>query len=254
MGAAVGKVLEVSAWIGGFEGATFVVPALGHGALALLSVALVIGTLMASSLRWLALLPAGAGLALAATPERHDIFMDRQGAGAAIRSRDGRLTIVGRPSDFVVEQWLRADGDARATTDPSLREGSVCDRAGCVVEHLHGLTVAFVRHSAAFEEDCRRAAIVLTGLVAPQSCKPALLLDRAALQRHGALAVRMNGGAFEIDSSAGTGDPRPWEERGRTGRATPATDTKGIAETDRPPLPDSQPPAREGPFSSGGRD
>jgi competence protein ComEC len=253
MGAAVGKVLEVSAWIGGFEGATFVVPALGHGALALLSVALVIGTLMASSLRWLALLPAGAGLALAATPERHDMFMDREGAGAAIRSGSGRLTIVGRPSDFVVEQWLRADGDERATTDPSLREGATCDRAGCVVEHLHGLTVAFVRHAAAFEEDCRRAAIVLTGLVAPKTCKPALLLDKAALRKHGALAVRITGGAFEIDSSAGTGDPRPWEDRGRTDRAAPAPDAEEAAETGRP-LPGSEPRARKRPFSSGGRD
>ena len=61
MGVAVAQVLDVSAWVGGFGGSTVVVPALGFGALALLSVALLFATIAASSLRWLALVPASPG-------------------------------------------------------------------------------------------------------------------------------------------------------------------------------------------------
>ena len=124
MGAAVSQVLEVSAWVGGFSGSTLVVPALSIGALALLSLALLVLTIPASALRWLAIVPAGAGLVMAATPPRYDLFVDRDGAGAAIRSAGGQLALVGRPSDFVAEQWLRADGDDRSVDDAGLRQAA----------------------------------------------------------------------------------------------------------------------------------
>jgi competence protein ComEC len=81
MGAAVSQVLEVSAWVGGFSGSTLVVPALNAGALALLSLALLVLTIPASSLRWIALLPGAAGLAFAAAPDGYDIYIDREGQG-----------------------------------------------------------------------------------------------------------------------------------------------------------------------------
>ncbi len=145
MGAAVEQVLAVSAWVGSFSGSTLVVPALGIGALALLSLGLLVLTIPASSLRWLALLPAGMGLAFAAAPDRYDVFIDREGAGAAIRGSDGQLALVGRPSDFVTEQWLRADGDARDADDASLRREARCDGAGCVVVAADERQIAFVQ-------------------------------------------------------------------------------------------------------------
>ena len=210
MGVAVAKVLDLSAWVSGFEGSTVVVPAFGPGALALLSSALLIGTLLASSLRRLALIPAAAGLALAASPDRFDVLMDRDGAGAAVRGKAGRLVLLGRPSDFVVQQWLRADGDARGTDDPSLREGVRCDGAGCVAELETGQYAAFVRNGAAFEEDCRRAAIVLSPMTAPPTCKAALVLDRDALRRHGAVAARFREGRVDLRSTREEDGTRPW--------------------------------------------
>jgi competence protein ComEC len=165
--------------------------------------------------------PAGAGLALAATPERYDAFIDRDGAGAAVRGTHGRLVIVGRPSSFVAEQWLRADGDARLASDPSLREGVRCDRVGCVVTMADGRALALVQDPRAFEEDCRRAAAVVSRLTAPPSCKAALVLDRHALQAGGATALRLAGAGFEIWTARGPGEPRPWERIVRAPRAPP---------------------------------
>ena len=210
MGFAVEKVLEVSAWVGGFAGSTVVVPAPGVGALGLLSLSLLVLTLPASSLRWLALLPAGAGLVLAAAPARFDIYIDRDGSGAAIRNARGRLAFVGRPSSFVMEQWLRADGDARSVDDAGLRQGARCDDAGCIVEDVVGRAVAFVQHASAFEEDCRRAAIVISRLVAPAHCGAALVLDRAALAARGATAIRLGRESIEIRSVRKGGEAVPW--------------------------------------------
>jgi competence protein ComEC len=210
MGLAVAKVLDVSSWVGGFSGSTVVVPALGMDALALLSAGLLVLTLPASRLRWLALIPAGAGLAFAATAHRYDIYVDRDGTGAAIRNSRGDLTLVGKPSGFVVEQWLRADGDGRSTDDATLKEAVRCDRLGCVVEAGAQRAVAFVQEFPAFEEDCRRAVVVVTRLEAPSSCKTAVVLDRKALAERGATAIRLGVEAAEIRSVKKGREVRPW--------------------------------------------
>jgi competence protein ComEC len=235
MGLAVDKVLDVSAWVGGFDGSTLVVPALGLGALALLSVGLLMLTIPVSHLRWLALIPAGAGLAFAATPHRYDIYVDRDGAGAAIRNTRGELTLVGKPSDFVAEQWLRADGDGRNVDDATLKQSARCDKLGCVVETGAQRAVAFVQEFSAFEEDCRRAAIVITRLDAPESCGASVVLDRKALSERGATAIRLGSENADLQSVKKGREVRPWtvmakapaplaQERPRPARPVPEQD------------------------------
>ncbi len=200
MGVAVEQVLAVSAWVGSFSGSTVVVPALSIAALAFLSLGLLVLAIPASSLRWMALVPAGIGLAFTAAPVRHDIFIDREGAGAAIRGARGQLALVGRPSDFVTEQWLRADGDARNADDASLRQEARCDSAGCVVVAGAGRRIAFVQDYAAFEEDCRRAHVIVTRLQAPPTCYGAFVLDGEALKERGATTLRLSNDAIEVRS------------------------------------------------------
>lgn len=246
MGWAVARVLEVSGWVGGIGGSTLVVPALGAGALGLLSLALLIVALSISSLRWLALLPAGIGVALAAYPSRFDIYIDREGAGAAIRSAGGQLSLVGRPSSFVVEQWLRADGDARAADDPTLRRDARCDPQGCVVEMQAGRHVAYVQDVAAFEEDCRRASVVVTRLKAPPGCDAILLLDREALLARGATAIRLGPEAIEVQSVRRGSETIAWTER-RTAQIAGAPNENGPRRAR--PVPEQDLPEED--FSSG---
>lgn len=210
MGLAVAQVLEVSAWVGGFNGSTVIVPALGVAALAFMSLGLLVLTIPASALRWLALLPAGIGIVYASVPQRYDIYVDRDGAGAAIRDRRGELTLVGKPSGFVAEQWLRADGDARSIDEEALRRLSQCDRLGCVVETGAGQAVAFVQEFPAFEEDCRRAAIVISKLDAPSSCRAALVIDRTSLKDRGAVAIRLGAEAAEVQSVRKGSERHAW--------------------------------------------
>ncbi len=237
MGVAVTQVLDVSAWVGSFSGSTVVVPALGAGALVLLSVGLVALTIPASQLRWLALVPAGAGLALAAHPQRYDIYVDRDGTGAAIRNLRGELTLVGKPSGFVVEQWLRADGDGRGARDPSLRHAARCDRLACVVEAGAQRTVAFVHEPAGFAEDCRRAAVVITRLEAPAFCGAPVVLDRHALRERGATAIGLGSEAAEIRSVRRGREVVSWTGKARIA-ASPTRDgpraARPVSELDWP--------------------
>jgi competence protein ComEC len=69
-----------------------------------------------------------------------------------------------------------------------------------VVETNAHRAVAFVQEFSAFEEDCRRAAIIISKLQAPSSCDAALVIDRTSLNERGAIAVRLGADATEIRS------------------------------------------------------
>jgi competence protein ComEC len=174
------------------------------------------------------------GLVLAATPPRHDLFVDREGAGAAIRGPAGKLVVVGKPSAFVVEQWLRADGDGRSVDDTALRDGARCDAAGCVVTSGRGLPVSYVTELRALEEDCRRAAVVITPLQA-YACRATLVLDRVALQAGGATAVRFDEAGMAVRSARGVGELRLWSDRAAQ-PATAATPTRNRPRPARPTI------------------
>ncbi|MGW5957781.1 ComEC/Rec2 family competence protein [Methylorubrum thiocyanatum] len=222
MGLAVRGMLDISAWIAGFGQANVVLPAFGTGALALLAVALLIATLPVSRLRLLALLPAGLGIALAASPTRYDIYIDRDGAGAAVRGKDGRLVVLGRPPGFVLEQWLKADGDGRRPETVTGAAGPRCDRLGCTVLALDGRAVALVTDKRAFPEDCARADILISRLRAPPGCAAPLIADRSFLAAQGATAIRLGATGPEVASTRGAGPPKPWQPRPPATAARPA--------------------------------
>lgn len=213
MGWGVAAVLRLAQWVTALDGSVMVVPAFGMGALALLVAAIVIATLPVSSLRLAAFVPGAIGLWLAGTAPRPEVYVARDGSGAAIRGRDGRLVGVGRAAAFTMEQWLRADGDPRRATDPSLRAAARCDPVGCTVEMPDGRVASYLDDRRGFAEDCARAAIVISRLVAPPGCA-AVVVDRPFLIQHGAttLWADQNGtsSVYAIDTVRRPGDTRPW--------------------------------------------
>ncbi|MGE8126800.1 ComEC/Rec2 family competence protein [Methylobacterium sp. NPDC080182] len=222
MGQAVAGMLAISDWIAGFERAVLVLPAFGAGALALLTAGLLLGTLPASRLRWLAVPPVLLGLVLAARPDHYDLYVDRQGAGAAVRGPDGRLAALGSPSGFVLEQWLKADGDGRRPAALIVRSGSGrCDRLGCTARLPDGRAVALVRDRRAFPEDCARAAVLITGLAAPPTCTGPLVIDRRVLAARGAVALRTDGDGFAARYARDDGRAVPWQPAAGRGPGPP---------------------------------
>ena len=237
MGLAVRGMLDISAWISGFGQANVVLPAFGTGALALLALALLVATLPVSRLRALAVLPAALGLAFAASPARFDLYVDRDGAGAALRGSDGRLSVLGRPPAFVLEQWLKADGDARRPADVSGGPEVRCDRLGCTMTASDGRKVALVTDKRAFAEDCLRADILITRLTAPPGCAAPLRIDRAHLAAQGATAIRLGAAGLDMVTARGSGSAKPWQVRPTAG--PPATPAAGGGE----PVPETADPS-----------
>jgi competence protein ComEC len=240
MGIGIEWMVAVTVWVASLPGAVGRIAAFGTGPLLLGSAGLVVLGLLKSPLRLAgAFFVAVASVWAIRTPQP-DVLVSPDAASFAVRTATGRLSILKTGSDsFAPTQWLAADADARTGKDKELQNGFTCDDAGCVARLADGSIVAIARTPEAFAEDCRRAAVVLSRRNAPPDCA-ALVIDRKAWQRGGAIALRRVGTAWEITEARPPGYDRPWA------RARPLAQTSmSLAPTRRNAPRDATPRAED---------
>jgi competence protein ComEC len=237
MGVGIEWMISVASWVANLPGAVGRIQAFGIGPLLLGTAGLIVICLLRSPLRW-----CGAGLlalaiAGALRTTAPDVLVAAGAETVAVRTAEDRLTVLKLGSDtFAIRQWLAADGDLRTPGDAGLSQGFRCDDAGCIARLGDGRLVAVVLTPDAFEEDCRRAALVITRRQAPPGCA-ATVIDRGVWQRTGALALRQNTNGFMSVAARPVGYNRPWARApGIDGATVPATPTDA-----RPPPRDATP-------------
>jgi competence protein ComEC len=210
MGLGLDWMITVALWVTSLPGSVGRMAAFGTGPLLLCTAGMLLLCLLRSPLRW-----SGAGLVVAASlwaasAPRPDVLVAADGQTAAIRGADGQLAVLASGRDtFAIKEWLAADGDARAPKDPSLRNGVRCDAAGCIGRLADGRLASMALSVEAFEEDCRRAAVVVSSREAPGACA-AVLVDRRAWRASGAIRLRWTGDRFEQEAARPAGYERPW--------------------------------------------
>jgi competence protein ComEC len=153
-----------------------------------------------------------AGVALAPTLRAPDIIIGRDAELVAVRGADGELSAVGATrASFELERWLEHDGARRSVEEAAKAAGFNCDGIGCRAT-VKGLTVAVARHPAAFAEDCRRAAVLVSGIVSPRGCTaPRTVVDFFAARRQGTHALYIEAdGSIRTETVAAARGSRPW--------------------------------------------
>ncbi|MFJ5369055.1 ComEC/Rec2 family competence protein [Bosea sp. CER48] len=235
MGWASDAVLRMAQWVAAIDHSTLTIAAFGPAVLACFALALLWLALWTTAWRWLAVLPLVLGVAIAGKPERPEILIERDGSGLAVRGADGRLAIAGKPSRFVLQQWLAADGDRRSPEDPTLRSGIACDALGCVARTADQRTVSYTRDRLAIIEDCLRADLVVTAIPWSGTCK-ARLIERMALSRDGATSLYRSASGWSSHISESDAAERPWtrrrEPRQATQTARPANQPSAAADSE----------------------
>jgi competence protein ComEC len=207
MGVGISLMLRVAEWIASWPAANLAMPSFSSTAALCLAFGLIVISLLTTRLRWFGLVPLIAGVALAWSPQRPDIYVDSGGRGAAVRGPDGRLQVIGvRFTSFAASSWLAADGDLRSTRDKSASERVVCDKSGCTAPLPGGRTFALAWTYSALSEDCSRAAIVVTRLIAPPSCRDTdIVVDANDLAKFGAVALTLpDDGSVALDATRGS--------------------------------------------------
>lgn len=209
MGLGIDWMIVVTQWVAALPGAVGRMAAFGTGPMILASAGLILLGLLRTPLRW-----SGVAMLLLATiwavrVPQPDVLVSANGRNVAVRGGDGRLHLMRSARDaFLVREWLAADADARTATDASLADGVSCDGSGCVTQGPGGF-IALATQAEALEDDCERAALIVTAQSVPLGCA-APVIDAERLRRHGALMLRRTGGSFAIDAVKPDGIDRPW--------------------------------------------
>jgi competence protein ComEC len=148
---------------------------------------------------------------------RPDILISADAGMVGVRDASGTLRVLSsRRDDFVLKEWLAADGDARAPKDPTLTDGTRCDSNGCVARLADGRAVALSLTAEGLSEDCEAAALVVTARKAPPGCA-ATVIDRERARTDGALAAIRDGRTLALQAARPPASQRPW----MTGRPVP---------------------------------
>lgn len=238
MGVGLDWMMAVALWVAHLPGAVGPMPAFGPGALAMATAGILLICLLRSPLRWsgAVVLVIAIGWALA-TP-RPDILIAGDGQTAAVRGNRGGWVFLQKARDgFAAKEWLLADGDTRAADSAAMKEGVRCDALGCTARLRDGRTVAFALAADAFEEDCRRAAVVAAAIDAPGDCA-ALVVDRRAWRRGGATALYVDGERFVTEVARPSTADRPWAPA-----ASAASERRSAVR--RPAAPDATPAGQD---------
>ena len=236
MGHGIDCMVAIALWVNSFPGAVGRVAAFGTGPLLLCSIGLVVLCLLKTPLRFTGALLIGWAIVLMVRAPQPDVLIAGDGSAFAVRGPDGRLAVVKSGGDvFAVREWLAADADARGPKDRTLDDGTRCDDAGCIVRLRDGSLIAIAKTIEAFEEDCRRAVLVVSAGDAPPGCA-AFVVDRPVWQRSGAMALRRVGDGFEIASTRPAGYERPW-----TRAATAGSDSPEVGRLRSPQMRDATP-------------
>ena len=240
VGAGIKFILWVARFIASAPGSTLHVRAFAPSALLFLSLAVMSAILWRSWLfRAMAIPFVALGIIGAIDGPRYDAILAPSGDLAAVRDADGRLEVVGkRFNAFAAEQWLTADGDDRdpaSARDPD----AACDRVGCVAALPEGQSLSVATDRAAFEEDCARAAVLVSALTAPADCK-AQVFDERRLALTGAVGLVWDGARFVVSADRSALEDRPWSPAPK--RAAPdrlvrpgQSGAKGAADPADPP-------------------
>jgi competence protein ComEC len=216
MGFGIAVMLRMGRFVSGLPGAISTVPAWPMSALVLISLGGLWIFLWRRSWRWLGLAPLLAGVALALGTHGPDLLIARDAATVAVRGGDGVLRFVYAPSDdYSADQWLKRDGDGRASADAiaTAKDGVRCDGYGCIARMRDGTSIAVVKRVDALAEDCTHAAIVVSAVPASRDCLgPKLVIDRFDVARTGGYAIWLGAGPNQeiVETVEGERGERPW--------------------------------------------
>lgn len=210
MGFGIGWMTFVAQWVASWPGAVGRLSAFGVAPLLLMTLGIVAIGLLRTPLRWSGALLLAGGTILALSAPRPDILISTDGASVAARGSDGRLRVMQTKKDqFVLRDWLAADGDMRAPDDPSLKGASTCDDAGCVLPLVGGGYITLALRSEAFTDDCSKAIAIVTMRQPPADCA-AQVFDHKRLEESGSVTLRRVGGRFIVETVKPAGMDRPW--------------------------------------------
>lgn len=230
MGWFVGIMITISNWLSD-RSPIDAVGAISPASVVLLTVALLIGALTTSWLRWLALAPLVLGMVLLSDRYAPEILISEDGRLVAWVQGDKISVNRSRPNNFTMTDWQRA---AAATEirkplkgDPHTDDGQgrfVCAQGICIARH-GAFAIAHVEKTEQVAPLCGSMDLIVSADATTQPCSQGatIVISARDLARRGTAVADMNGNKLRVRYSIPE-EYRPWHDHRRYSRAA-----RGIA-------------------------
>jgi competence protein ComEC len=235
MGWGVDAMMAIAKWVASFPGALIPVSAFPFAALFVIVAGGLWLIIWRRRWRLFGLAIIGAGVAMTSLHDRPDILVDREAKVVAVRDVQGKLQAPkSRKGSYALQQWLRADGDARKPKDVSNGIGWQCDAYSCLAQ-IKGQLVSFIAKPDAIQEDCQRASILVAPMDIRVPCPaPKLIFDKGALWEKGSAAITILGSGLAVSTAADSRGVRPWAPLHRRREIIPPEPEEARIDEDRP--------------------
>ncbi|MFG1402387.1 ComEC/Rec2 family competence protein [Xanthobacter sediminis] len=210
MGAGIEIMVAVSDRVAALPGADARIYTVNTAALLWFTMALLALCLLRGLPSLLAVPALAVAILVSGAPPAPDVLVAPNAAAVAVRSADGRLSVIGaKGQKMMVEQWLAQEGARRTVNGTALEAGFTCDPLGCVAPLPGGGTLAVSRKPEGLAADCLNAKIVVTQEAPPRGC-PARVLTPKELERTGTIAFFLEQGALREQPARDPAVHRPW--------------------------------------------
>ena len=183
LGQGIRVMVAMGNWVAHLPGAVTLSPAMPMPALLLITTGGLWLMIWRKGWRWWGLLPVLLGALVAWRATAADMLVAADGRTVAIRGTDGLLHFVRKPSDkYAARDWLRRDGDARDIADAVGVPAMTCDGVGCVTKAPKGISalIAVSFRPESLAEDCDRAQVLFSAVVAADCKGPIVMIDQKA--------------------------------------------------------------------------
>ena len=210
----VGNVLAIAEEVASWPGAVTLVSKMPMYPYLLVVLGGIWLCLMRQKWRYIGILAMFCGFFSGSLAAKPDILFSESGKLFAVRLADGQLKFgTGSQKSFTANKWLEQSGQSGARAIGG-QDRLRCDWSACI--YTRGPhQISLVRHPSAFEEDCRRAVLVLTPLWRRTVCNGKIpSITKRQLRKSGAHAVYLRADDISVVTVAETRGVRPWTQTG----------------------------------------
>ncbi|HEX6859012.1 MAG TPA: ComEC/Rec2 family competence protein [Caulobacteraceae bacterium] len=198
----------VAAWTASLPNSQLIIASAPAAALPIAFLGILILCLWRGRLRWFGL-PLALAVALWPRPPAPDIWIDAEGAAAAVRHGDEAVLLRPESRRFAADLWARR----RGLTVSEAPNGFTCDRKQCAPDEpgmIAGWWGKKPPSAEQLEALCARAEVVVVRSTAPSGCPGKLVLDADDFERGGSAELYRAGDGWKVVWAQDLRGQRPW--------------------------------------------
>lgn len=204
-------LLKVAHWTASFHPATITVGAINLSSVLLMTTASFMFFFMLRPYNYTSLIVLALGIYTATIYQKPIIFVGGKADVIAIRGADNQIySISGRKGAFIINNWLKADGNNLSHSEIRNSPYLLCDDGACAGE-TKNLKISMVKTIDALEEACQSSDILIIKYTVTRKCKsPKLIITKKDIDQKGTHTIFLDRKKLRIEAANDFRKTRIW--------------------------------------------